>query len=73
LRYDYSRDGNGVGGSGSLYVNGKLVGTAHFDDMVVVSLDNFDIGKDSASPVSQEYTAPFAFSGTLEKVTVTLE
>ena len=32
--------------------------------------ETFDIGKDSGSPVSTAYSAPNAFTGTVEKVTI---
>ena len=32
--------------------------------------ESFDVGRDGGSPVSDEYKAPFAFTGTLEQVVV---
>jgi hypothetical protein len=72
ILYEQVRESNGQGGNGLLYVNGKLIGTAQFDHGIPATMDNFDIGKDSASPVSNDYTAPFAFTGSLRSVTVEL-
>jgi hypothetical protein len=35
--------------------------------------ENFDIGADTGTPVSDDYQVPFKFTGTLEKLTLTID
>ena len=56
-----------------LFVNDKLAGQAEFPRTQRLTSglnDNFDIGQDSGSPVTPAYSAPFPFTGKLEKVVV---
>ncbi len=59
---------------GTLLIDGEPVGRietqAGFNNFV--SWSGLDIGRDRGSPVG-DYAAPFAFNGTLRKVTVTLD
>jgi arylsulfatase len=34
--------------------------------------ENFDIGMDNGSPVSDDYETPFAFNGTIKKVEINI-
>ena len=60
--------------TGTLLIDGAPAGTitptAGFNNFV--SWSGLDIGRDRGSPVS-DYAAPFEFTGTLRKVTVTLD
>lgn len=60
-------------GTGVLLIDGESVGEMKTKDMfrTLISWSGLDIGLDRGSPVS-EYAAPFAFTGTLKKVTVTI-
>jgi hypothetical protein len=79
LRYQFEKTGQekyGAGGIGRLYINGDKVGEGQFPTTMKFrySLDeSFDIGRDSASPVSEEYKAGAQFTGgNIEKVVVDL-
>lgn len=60
-------------GTGTLLIDGEPAGEVKTNDMfrVLISWSGLDIGRDRGSPVSH-YTAPFAFTGKLNKVTVTI-
>jgi arylsulfatase len=75
LRYEFEKIGKekfGAGGIGRLYINGEKVGEGEIPrtNKFRYSLDeSFDIGGDSASPVTQEYKAGAQFTGGhIEKV-----
>jgi len=55
-------------GTGSLHINGIKVAETQIDQPLFAVWEGLDIGMDRLSPVSPAYQAPFAFSGTLEKV-----
>lgn len=56
-------------GVARLYVNDQLVG----EGRAMSTWMDFQVGRDSPSPVSLSYRAPFLFTGTIEKVTVDLK
>ena len=65
--------GTGVrNGHGRLLVNGKLAGERDISSFGMFG-ETFDVGKDLGSPVSNDYVTPFAFNGTIEKITLTLK
>jgi hypothetical protein len=57
-----------------LFINGKETGKGRVAKTVPFrySVEPFDIGRDTVSPVSQDYKAPFAFQGGIEQVTIEL-
>ena len=62
-------------GQGKLLVNGKQVGTMHFSNFGAFASsinETLDIGKDTGSPVSKEYTSPNPYAGHVTKVTIDL-
>jgi arylsulfatase len=61
-------------GVGTLLVDGEEVGRFETNNIffLMVSWSGLDVGFDRGSPVSH-YAAPFAFTGSLIKVTVGLE
>jgi arylsulfatase len=62
-------------GDAKLLINGKLVGSGHFDKFggFASSLnETLDIGRDSGSPVSNDYVAPNPYAGHVDKVTIDL-
>lgn len=69
FRFDKNEDNNG--GSGSFLLDGVEIGRGQIDETTRNSFsieDGFDIGRDEGSPVTKDYTPPFAFSGTIEDV-----
>jgi hypothetical protein len=69
---------SGIGrpGTGTLSVDGKVISTQTMDRTVPLTLpwdETFDIGSDTGSPVDQnDYQVPFKFTGTIDKLTVTV-
>lgn len=63
-------------GTGELYVNGEKVNDDYFEMMHISTYslaETFDVGMDSGTQVDKDYEgSPFAFTGTLDKVIVTL-
>ncbi|UCD61585.1 MAG: arylsulfatase [Flavobacteriaceae bacterium] len=63
-------------GTGELYVNGEKVDEDYFEMMHISTYslaETFDIGMDSGTQVDKDYEGdPFAFTGTLDRVIVTL-
>jgi arylsulfatase len=68
--------GIGRGGTGVLKVDGKEVATQQMDRTLPLILqwdENFDVGADTGTPVDdQDYQVPFKFTGTLDKLTLTI-
>ena len=67
----------GLGGTGTLFVDGKQVAQGKIEHTIPVrfSLDEtFDIGMDTGTPVVEDYAdkMPFKFTGTLKKVVIEL-
>ncbi|RYZ39556.1 MAG: arylsulfatase, partial [Myxococcaceae bacterium] len=65
--------GRGAPGRGRLYINGDLVAQSDISATMplILSLgEGLTCGRDESSAVSQLYTAPFEFTGTLFQVTV---
>ncbi len=80
LRYEFEptgkpdpAKGKGVPGHARLYVNGKLAGEADFPvtiPLVIGIGGGLAVGRNSGSPVSQMYSSPFPFTGTIYQVTI---
>ena len=67
------RNGKGTPGIAKLFVDGELVGQAEFPVTVPLALgigSGFAVGRNPGSSVSQMYSSPFPFTGTITKVTV---
>jgi arylsulfatase A-like enzyme len=62
---------SGSPGHAVLSVNGKVVGAADFSWFGNFG-ETFDVGSDLGSPVSSDYSSPFAFTGTVDKVALDL-
>jgi len=62
-------------GVGRVYVDGKKVGQETIDRTVPVNYgpEGLEIGRDTLTPVSDDYTCPFTFTGDLKKVVVTVD
>jgi arylsulfatase len=72
-------DMSGIGrsGTGELKVDGKVVASQKMEKTIPLILqwdENLDVGADTATGVDDaDYATPFAFTGTLEKVTMTID
>ena len=72
---DFAYDGGkpAAGGTATLSVAGRKVGEgriARTAPLVLDLLEGLDVGRDTGTAVSDRYQSPFAFTGTLHKVTV---
>jgi arylsulfatase len=68
--------GLGQGGTGVLKVDGREVARQTLDHTVPSIWqwdENFDIGADTGTPVSNDYQVPFRFTGKLNKLTLTID
>ena len=76
--FDYTYDGPGIakGGSGELKVDGTVVATGKQANSIAflqVSDETFDVGVDTRTEINvKDYQVPFAFTGTIDKLTVNL-
>ena len=59
-------------GNVALQIDGKPEGNSPLSNLVLSYNETLDIGKDLGSTVSEEYEAPFAFTGKIEKVSLDL-
>ena len=79
VRMDFIYEGKegemAKGGNIVLYVNGKKVGEGKMDKSIPgrFGIDTFGIGVDTGSPVSKNYSPPFAFAGNILKVDIELK
>lgn len=78
LRFDFEYDGGaiGAGGTGKLLINNKQVALGRIEKTVAYrwGLDEtFDVGRDTGTPVVENYQAPFAFTGNLQQVTLNVK
>jgi hypothetical protein len=78
-RYEFEKTGQekyGAGGIGQLYINDEKVGEGQIPQTARFRFtldESFDIGRDSASPVSEEYKAGAQFTGgNIERVVIDL-
>jgi arylsulfatase len=65
----------GSGGVATLFINGRKVGEGRIarTQCCMFSLDEgTDVGLDEGTPVTEAYASPFAFTGTIRKVTVAI-
>ena len=77
IRLDFAYDGGGLGkaGTATLLVNGTKVASGRIDQTQCCGFsadDGADIGADEGTPVSSAYASPFAFTGTIARVTIAL-
>jgi arylsulfatase A-like enzyme len=78
LVFEYTYDGPGIakGGSGELKVDDKVVATGRQPNSIAflqVSDETFDVGIDTRTGVNdKDYQVPFAFNGTINKLTINL-
>jgi arylsulfatase A-like enzyme len=72
--FDYAGGDPGNGGTMRISINGtqKAIGNIAHVDIVPQNTEEFDIGYDSGTKVSPEYTDDFPFSGTIKRVVLDL-
>jgi arylsulfatase len=80
VRFEFAYDGGGMGkgGTATLYLNGDKVGEAkfpHTQGFVFSADETADVGIDDATPVVESIGSgqKSRFTGTIDKVTVTLK
>jgi hypothetical protein len=77
IRVDFKYDGGGIGkgGTAALFINGKRVGEGRIAKTCPsrFGAESFDVGMDNGSPVSENYRSPFAYSGTIKKVEISIQ
>jgi arylsulfatase len=64
-------EGKGAPGKAKLFIDGKPAGEGELPVTIPLTMGlaaGVSIGLDAGAPVTDEYTAPFPFSGTIEKV-----
>ena len=75
--FDYAGIGFGLGGTGTLKVDGKTVVTKKISRTLPFMFpedETFDVGIDTRTPIDdQDYEVPFRFTGKLVKLTVQLK
>ena len=74
LKTEFTPDGTREGGGTlKLFVNGKPAGEGKLKRSVFRhGLEPFEVGRDSITSISPDYKTPFAFTGTIEKITYAL-
>jgi arylsulfatase len=75
LRFEFTKTGEHQG-TGALFINGEKVGEGDIPHTVPIRFsagEGLDIGRDGTTPVSESYTCPYAFTGTLERVVFELD
>jgi arylsulfatase len=77
IRYEFTYDGGGLGkgGAGTITVNGEKVAEGrieHTQAMIFSADEGTDVGEDGETPVTGNYgiTAPYRFTGKIEKITI---
>jgi len=77
--FDFKYDGGGIGkgGLGTISVDGAEVASGRIEHTVAVrftmSVETFDIGEDTGTPVCLKYEVPFKFTGRIDSVTIDLK
>jgi arylsulfatase len=72
VRLEFNKT-TGSGGTARLFVNGKAAGEAEVARVNPVAFspaEGLEVGSDSTSPVWPEYSPPFTFSGTINRVEI---
>ena len=82
IEFDFVKERSGEGirrlsevtiGKGRLLINGQLVGEGEVRDTLGAAYSaSFGIGRAFGSPISEQFSPPFAFTGSLESVTIEL-
>ena len=74
VRMEFHYDGGGLGKGGTvvLFVNDRKVGEGRIEKSAWsrFTIEDFDIGEDTGSPVSADYASPNRYTGALKKVEI---
>jgi len=72
LDFKYDGGGYGKGGTVTLFIDDRKVGEGRVDKTTPsrFGAENFDVGMDNGSPVSEAYQPPFAYGGIIKKVQI---
>ncbi len=73
--FKYEGPGLGKGGTALLLVDGKEVANGYIPRTIPLRIsadETLDFGEDTGTPVSEDYKVPFKFTGTLNKVVISL-
>jgi hypothetical protein len=78
IRFEFAYDGGGLGkgGVGRILVNGEKVAEGRIEktQCCLIALDETaDVGKSNGTPLSKDYVNPYAFTGMIDRVVVSLE
>lgn len=77
MDFKYDGGGMGKGGVATLFVDDQQVAQGRIEHTVAVrftmSVETFDIGEDTGTPVNLSYDVPFAFTGEIKDVTIDLK
>ncbi len=75
MKFNFNKTGE-FAGTGELYVNGEKVAETEMPKMHISTYslaETFDVGSDYGTQVDPRYAgSPFAFTGNLDRVTITL-
>ena len=75
VEFKYDGGGAGKGGVATLFVDDRKAGEARVERTVPARFsadETFDVGEDTGTSASSEYSSPFAFTGTIKKVEIEL-
>jgi hypothetical protein len=74
LEFKYDGGGLGKGGTATLFINDEKVGAGRIEKTEIARFgtENFDVGMDAGSPVSEDYRPPFAYDGKIKQVEINL-
>jgi len=74
LEFRYDGGGLGKGGTATLFIDDEQVGSGRIErtEIARFGTENFDVGRDAGSPVSEAYRPPFAYAGKIRQVDITL-
>lgn len=74
LRLAFKKDKDDkAGGTARLYIGERLVGERHIEKLGSSVLGSFGVGQAYTSPISDDYALPFAFSGTLRRLELSIQ
>jgi len=76
IQFTYDGGGMGKGGEITMKINGKQVAGGRMERTIPIQFslgEGLDIGMDIGSPVDFTYELPFAFTGTIDHVTIDLK
>ena len=75
VAFKYDGGGMGKGGTVTMSANGRKIAEGRLERTIPIQFslgEGLDVGMDIGSPIDFSYKMPFAFTGSIEKVTVEL-